>query len=253
MVRIDDVDQPRTCSGADKLILEQLENLGLHWDDEIVYQNQRLELYKNALDKLKSLNTSFPCTCTRKEIANKPYPGTCRDGIKSGKTHYSIRLKVNDEAVEFTDLLQGNYSQCLETEVGDFVIKRSDGLFAYHLAVVVDDADQQITEIVRGVDLLDSTPRQIYLQKLLKLHTPDYLHLPIAINESGSKISKQTGAKVIDLKNPTIILFHALEFLGQSPPADAKNSDKESLINWAVKNWQPKRLPKEKEILETLY
>lgn len=249
LVRIEDIDQPRVRFGADKLILEQLEKLGLHWDGEIVYQNTRLELYENALKKLKSLNYCFPCTCSRKETANKPYPGTCRNGIKNKKKNQSIRLKTNGEEIAFADLLQGTYAQILEKEIGDFVIKRTDGLFAYHLAVVIDDAEQNITEIVRGVDLIDSTPRQIYLQKLLKLETPNYFHLPIAIDESGNKISKQADAKAINSNTATKTLFHALEFLGQLPPIEANDSDKESLIKWAIQNWNINSLPRKKEIL----
>jgi len=248
LVRIDDIDQPRTIPGADKVILDQLEGLGLLWDGEIIYQSRRIPLYQSALEKLEGLDLTFPCACTRKETANKPYPGTCRSGVTHGLTGRSIRIKTDDQEIGVNDLLQGYYSQSLESDIGDFVIKRTDGLFAYHLAVIVDDADQNINEIVRGADLLDSTPRQIYLQKLLGFSVPGYLHLPVAINKNGSKVSKQSHAKAIDLNNPCNVIFQALEFLGQCPPHEAFNSDLESLLNWSIQNWDLNSLPKQKEI-----
>ncbi|MFT5395924.1 MAG: glutamyl-Q tRNA(Asp) synthetase [Gammaproteobacteria bacterium] len=144
--------------------------------------------------------------------------------------------------------MRGKYSQTLESDVGDFIVKRTDGLFAYHLAVTVDDAEQGINEIVRGADLLDSTPKHMYLQKLLGFSTPSYLHLPIATNENGSKVSKQSHAPAIDLKNPSKIIFDALCFLGQSPPPEAVDSDFESLLAWSIINWNVNSLPKQKEI-----
>jgi len=248
LVRIEDIDQPRIIPGADKIILEQLESLGLLWDGEIVYQTRRIPLYQSALEKLEALDLTFPCACTRKQTANKPYPGTCRNGVGHGLIGRSIRIRTEDHEIAVNDLLQGYYSQSLESDIGDFVIKRTDGLFAYHLAVIVDDAEQNINEIVRGADLLDSTPRQIYLQKLLGLSVPDYLHLPVAINEDGSKVSKQSKAEAIDTNQPCHVLFKALEFLGQCPPREAFDSDHESLLNWSIQNWDVNSLPKQKEI-----
>jgi glutamyl-Q tRNA(Asp) synthetase len=248
LVRIEDVDLPRTIPGADKIILEQLECLGLLWDGEVVYQSQQTPRYESALKNLDNLGLTFPCVCTRKEVANKPYPGTCRNGISKDPIGRSIRIKTNNQGILFNDLLQGDYSQSLEADVGDFVIKRTDGLFAYHLAVTVDDAEQEINEIVRGADLLDSTPRQIYLQQLLGFPVPRYLHLPIAINNDGSKVSKQSHAKAIDHNNPSKIICEALEFLGQSPPLEAVDSDLESLLSWSIKNWNINALPKQTEI-----
>jgi glutamyl-Q tRNA(Asp) synthetase len=249
LVRIEDVDLPRTVPGADKIILKQLESLGLFWDGEIIYQSQRTSLYVAALESLKSFGLTFPCVCTRKDISDKPYPGTCRDAIENSKTSHSIRLKTNDQEISFTDLLQGRYSQRLESDVGDFVIKRTDGLFAYHLAVVVDDAEQEITEIVRGADLLDSTPRQIHIQTLLGYATPDYLHLPVVTDKAGNKISKQSHAEAIDHTSPSNVLFKALDFLGQSPPDMAFDSDTESLLTWAIDNWTLKNIPKTRKIM----
>lgn len=248
MLRIEDVDLPRTIPGSAKLILNQLESIGLTWDDEIVYQSQRTPAYEAALETLTSLGSTFPCSCTRKEISNKPYPGTCRNGVTNGQIGRSIRIKTNNQKITVRDLLQGEYTQCLESDIGDFIVKRTDGLFAYHLAVTVDDAEQGITEIVRGADLLDSTPRQMYLQNLLGFSTPSYLHLPVATNEDGCKVSKQSHAAAIDIKRPAQVIFEALQFLGQSPPPEAIDSDLESLLDWSIKNWDIKTIPQQREI-----
>ncbi len=160
----------------------------------------------------------------------------------------SIRIKTNKQEITVNDLLQGEYTQSLESDVGDFIVKRTDGLFAYHLAVTVDDAYQDINEIVRGADLLDSTPRQIYLQNLLGFSMPNYLHLPVAINKDGSKVSKQSHAAAIDLEKPSKVIFDALRFLGQSPPPEAIDSDLDSLLVWSIKNWNINAIPKQKGI-----
>lgn len=248
MVRIDDIDQIRTVAGADKLILKQLECLGLCWDESVVYQNQRLDLYQAALDQLHRLKCIFPCACSRKDLSDKPYAGTCREGIKSGSIARSIRIKTNNVKIGINDQLQGPYVQCLQTEIGDFIIKRADGFFAYHLAVVVDDAEQNMTDIVRGIDLLDSTPRQVYLQNKLNFITPSYLHLPIAIDTDGKKISKVTKAESLNLNKPNKILFNALGFLGQQPPCELIDYDIESILNWSIQHWDTSLLPTQKEI-----
>ena len=249
LVRIEDIDQPRAKPGADKKILEQLERLGMYWDDQVVYQSSRTTLYQSALEKLDSENLVFPCSCTRKDVLNKPYPGTCRKTTSNNKTNPSYRLITNNKLIKIKDKLQGVYSQRLETDVGDFIIKRADGLFAYHLAVVVDDAEQGVTEIVRGNDLLDSTPCQIYLQQLLGLSTPDYLHLPLAVDNTGNKLSKASDAEVANTNDPVITLLQALDFLGQMPPAQLSNSSVEDVMKWATKNWDLKKIPKSKEII----
>ncbi len=248
LIRMEDIDEPRTRPGTDKIILKQLECLGLLWDGEIVYQSQRTPLYRSAFEYLNSLGLIFRCTCTRKEIANRPYPGTCRHGVADVTTGYSMRIKTNDDDIACDDVLQGKFVQSIASEVGDFIIKRADGLFAYHLAVTVDDAEQGINEIVRGADLLDSTPRQIYLQTLLGYNLPGYLHLPVAINNDGNKISKRSHAAAIDHDNPSQVIFEALDFLGHAPPYEAMNADIESLLDWAVKNWDLNTLPKQTQI-----
>jgi glutamyl-Q tRNA(Asp) synthetase len=221
----------------------------LFWDENIIYQSQRLDLYQSALDELHNLNCTFPCTCSRKDLSDKPYSGTCRAGIKSGNIARSIRIKTNNDKIRINDQLQGYYSQQLESEVGDFIIKRADGFFAYHLAVVVDDAEQNITDIVRGVDLLDSTPRQVYLQSKLNLFTPSYLHLPVVIDNSGKKISKATKAEPVNSNKTNETLYHALNFLGQNPPKELLTYDVESILSWSIQNWDINSLPTQKEIM----
>lgn len=248
LVRIEDIDLPRTVAGADKIILEQLEHLGLFWDGEVVYQSKRIDLYEAALETLNAKGLTFLCTCTRKETANKAYPGTCRNGTYKNIANHAIRIKTEQQSITVDDLLQGAFSQDLASEVGDFIIKRSDDLFAYHLAVVVDDAEQQINEIVRGVDLLDSTPRQIFLQQLLGYVVPRYLHLPLAIDKEGKKISKQDHATAIEHDKPLSVIFKALEFLGQSPPIETLDGDVTSLLSWAIENWDVAQLPKAQKI-----
>lgn len=182
-------------------------------------------------------------------IGEKPYPGTCRNGIESGKTARSVRLITDNNEIGVIDQLQGNYSQHLHSEIGDFIIKRADDYFAYHLATVVDDAEQNITEIVRGIDLLESTPRQVYLQNKLDIITPSYIHLPIAIDKSGKKISKSSEADSVNLKKPNKTLFNALCFLGQKPPERLLNNNVTSILEWAVQNWSLTRLPRESKIM----
>ena len=250
LVRIEDLDTPRTVKGAADQILGTLEAFGLHWDEEIIYQNQRTAAYEAAFQRLKQAGALYPCSCTRKEIADSAlqrgdelvYPGTCRRGIAQGKAARAWRVRVNDTTINFSDGLQGNISQDLASEVGDFVVLRADGLFAYQLAVVVDDAAQEITHVVRGADLLYSTPRQIYLQGLLGLATPTYAHLPIAVNAQGEKLSKQTLAQPVAKNDAASTLFDALLFLRQQPPAELRLGTIEQILAWAIANWQPQRL-----------
>ena len=245
LVRMEDLDTPRTVPGAADNILRTLERFGLNWDEEVIYQSQRSLAYDTALHQLQALNAVYPCACTRKEVADSAmqgidgqiYPGTCRSGIPVGREGRSWRVRTNKQTIEFTDALQGTISQHLETEIGDFVAKRADGLFAYQLAVVVDDAHQGITHVVRGCDLLASTPRQIYLQHLLNFTSPCYLHLPVAINAQGEKLSKQTLAPALSHSTPATTLMQALKFLLQSPPEALSDYDITTILDWAVSNW----------------
>jgi glutamyl-Q tRNA(Asp) synthetase len=234
LLRIEDLDTPRTQPGAADDILRTLERLGLHWDGEVVYQSRRTGLYRDALERLR--DQTYWCGCSRREIADSSlglaadgaqiYPGTCRAGAAPGKTPRALRLKVAG-AVEFLDRVQGRQAQLLERDVGDFVLERADGQFAYQLAVVVDDAAQGITDVVRGADLLDSTPRQVYLQQLLGYPTPRYLHVPAAVNAAGEKLSKQTGACAVGGRQD---LRRALAFLDQPETDD---------LAQAVRAWDP--------------
>lgn len=243
-VRIEDLDLLRNQPGAAADILFTLEACGLEWDDAVIYQTSRIDLYAEILNTLKA--HTFPCGCSRKELQYNQglYDGKCRYGIPSGKIPRTIRLKVPDQTISFEDLIQGFFQQNLHKDVGDFVIKRADGSFAYQLAVVIDDAMQNITDIVRGCDLLDSTPRQIYLQSLLKYPTPTYAHLPIITNAQGQKLSKQTLALPIDKKNPHRALFQALHYLGQHPPVELLNNKVETILKWAISQWDLSKVPR---------
>ncbi len=250
LVRIEDLDTPRTIDGAAEDILNTLEAYGLYWDEDIIYQSQRTAAYEAAFHRLQDAGAIYPCCCTRKEIADSAlqrgdeliYPGTCRNGLAQGKAARAWRVHVNDAQISFRDGPQGDITQNLASEVGDFVVLRADGLFAYQLAVVVDDAFQNITHVVRGADLLCSTPRQIYLQRLLGLTTPAYMHLPVAVDAQGEKLSKQTLAEPVGKNNASSTLFDALVFLRQQPPAELRFSAIEQLLAWATANWQPETL-----------
>ncbi len=251
LIRIEDVDTPRTVPGAADAILRALERCALFWDGPVLYQSQRTERYQAALESLEIAGLAYPCTCTRRELAHQPrardggpiYPGTCRDGVRRPDRPRAMRLRVTETPVEFQDALQGRYRQGLASEVGDFVLRRADGLFAYQLAVVVDDADQGITQVVRGSDLLDSTPRQIYLQRLLGLPTPDYAHLPVALDERGEKLSKQTHAPPLDDRQPGPTLVAVLRFLGQHPPPELEREPPTLILSWALAHWLLGRVP----------
>lgn len=249
-VRIEDIDPPRELRGAADDILRTLEAFGFEWDGDILYQSRRTEAYRAALDQLQTRGALYGCACTRKEIADSSvagiegpvYPGTCRAVPSGGREAKALRVRTDGARVEFDDLWQGRITRSLETDYGDFVVRRADGLFAYQLTVAVDDAAQGITEVVRGADLLESTPRQIHLQRLLGLPTPRYAHLPVAVNAQGEKLSKQTLAAPVDVKKPLPMLLRVLTFLGQSPPADLMDAGLESVWTWAIGNWRPERV-----------
>ena len=241
LLRMEDLDLPRVQPGAADAIRRALDTLGLHWDGEIACQSERSDLYAAALERLRA--HTYPCGCTRREIADSSlglaadgaqiYPGTCRGGMPPGRIPRATRLRTGEAMIEFEDRVQGTQRQRLDREVGDFVLRRADGQFAYQLAVVVDDAAQGVTDVVRGADLLDSTARQIYLQRLLGLPQPRYLHIPAAVNSTGDKLSKQTGA--MPLAGSPHELRQALAFLGQ-PETDN--------LAEAVRNWDAARIPR---------
>lgn len=251
LLRIEDIDTLRVVPGAADAILHTLEAFGLCWDGPVTYQSHRLPYYEEALRHLLDAGLAYPCSCSRQDVARtatKPlgmlvYPGTCRDGPRRSGQPTAIRLRTDTRIICFHDRIQGSYSQCLETTVGDFVIRRADGLFTYQLAVVVDDAAQGVTQIVRGSDLLESTPRQIYLQKLLRLPTPSHHHLPVAVDGFGYKLSKQTRAEPVDYRQPAPSLLAALRFLGQNPPPELADTRLDEIWSWALSNWRPERIP----------
>ena len=243
LVRIEDVDRPRCVGGADTLILQQLAACGLLPDAPPWWQSQRDDAYARALDGLVARGQAYPCGCTRRDIdaalaargvpharfAERPYPGTCRDGLH-GKPPRAWRLRTADDAaaLHWTDRRLGPRSQQVAQEVGDFVLRRADGLWAYQLAVVVDDAAQGVTHVVRGEDLADNTPRQIVLQQALGVATPAYLHTPLVLGADGAKLSKQNGAQALDLADPLAALRAAARVLGlpaQPVPAAATVAD----------------------------
>ncbi len=248
LVRIEDIDTPRNQPGATTSILNTLERLGLYWDETVLIQSERLKIYEEILKQLNQQQLLYSCTCSRAWTKGTPYPGTCRNGIKSGNKATALRLRTTAESVSVNDQIQDTFSQTIETDVGDFILRRSDGIIAYHLAVVVDDHLQGITEIVRGSDLLDSTPRQIYLQRLLGYSTPEYSHLPIAANPDGSKISKQNHAPGVDAWNDATLLCRALEFLGQSPEGALQEARTDEILRWATAHWNPVNVPRQAAI-----
>ena len=247
LVRMDDLDGPRTVPGASDAILADLERLGLHWDGEICYQHIRQDRYRVGLETLRAAGWTFPCGCSRKDYQGI-YPGTCRHGVAPGKRARTRRMRVADVCIELNDAVQGECRQPLNESVGDFVIRRADGIFAYHLAVVTDDADFAISEIVRGADLLDSTPRQIHLQRCLALPTPAYAHLPVAVNGSGQKLSKQTFAEPVADKRAVPLIIAALDFLGQQPHSRLHDANLDELWSWAIEHWRMDRVPRQRAI-----
>jgi glutamyl-Q tRNA(Asp) synthetase len=245
LLRMEDVDQPRCSMAAATEILRALEAFGFAWNGEVIWQSRRTEAYATALERLKAAGRVFPCSCTRRELADSAiapdgaaiYPGTCRAGLPAGREARAWRLRVGDAWISFDDAIQGHIVSDLASEAGDFILLRADGLFAYQLAVVVDDAEAGITHVVRGADLLTSTSRQIFLQQCLGVPTPDYAHLPVAINAAGEKLSKQTRAAAVDVSRPGPALYAALDFLGQRPPSMLSRAPVNEIWEWARTNW----------------
>lgn len=256
-VRMEDLDPPREMPGAADDILRTLETYGFEWDGPVWYQGRRQEAYQAALERLQAEGLVFHCGCTRRDIRELAhagidgpvYPGTCRDGLPPGRAPRAIRVRVPERRFAIEDRLQGTIAQRLDTEVGDFILRRADGLFAYQLAVVVDDGAQGITDVVRGTDLLDSTPRQVYLQEVLGLPTPRYLHLPLATNPAGEKLSKQTHAPAIPARVDIPLLCACLRFLGQEVPAGLAEADRDAFWDRAIRHWDPARIPPHRALL----
>ncbi|WP_405221899.1 tRNA glutamyl-Q(34) synthetase GluQRS [Lentisalinibacter sediminis] len=250
LLRIEDIDPPREEAGAGEAIVRCLEVYGFQWDGPVLRQSRNEKRHRAAVERLLADGLAYPCRCTRRVLARTArqgamgpiYPGTCRDG--GGRGARAIRVRTTDEPIAMVDRLQGPIEQRLESELGDFVIRRRDGLVAYQLAVVIDDAVDGVTDVVRGIDLLDSTPRQIHLQRLLGLPTPSYMHIPVAVGADGEKLSKQTGAAPITIEAQAVAptLCRALAGLRQEPPADLAGASPDAVWEWALANWRPGRL-----------
>jgi glutamyl-Q tRNA(Asp) synthetase len=252
LLRMEDLDQPRVVPGAADSILRTLEICGFAWDGEVVWQSRRLERYQQVLEELAGRGLVFDCACTRKEIlASAPhpgeegpvYPGTCRGGIPPGRTPRAQRLRVAEPAICFHDGVFGSVEQHLATAVGDFVLKRADGIFAYQLAVVVDDFDSGVNQVVRGGDLLGSTPRQIHLCNCLGYPLPSYIHLPLAINAAGDKLSKRQGSRLLAAESASSWLVAALRFLGQEVPVELCRAPATELMIWACTEFSLAAVP----------
>ena len=238
LVRMEDIDPPREQPGAADLILKALDAYGLHWDGSVLYQSSRSEAYDQAIADLQSKGLVYCCTCTRKDLhgSNGVYPGNCRGQKQSDKPH-SLRVQCPDSNISFDDLIQNKTSSSLK-ELGDFIIKRKDGLYAYQLAVCADDAYQGITHVIRGSDLLYATPWQLSLQSMMGVESPAYGHFPVITHDDGGKLSKQNHAPAISLDDPVPALVTALKALGQNPDQQLADCSVNDIIEWGVQHWR---------------
>lgn len=250
LVRIEDIDTPRVVPGMAEEILRTLEGFGLFWDGEIIRQSRRTQRYEEVLDALQEKGLLFPCGCSRKEVlASAPhqgeegpvYPGTCRGGLPPGRLPRALRIRAPQAQVCFADGVFGLTEQCIASAVGDFVLRRADGVFAYQLAVVVDDADSGVNQVVRGEDLLSSTPRQIFLHSCLGTTVPHYIHLPLVLAPDGEKVSKRHGAAPADRP---VLLWDAMRFLGQDVPRELRGSPPSEILAWGVEFFDLSRVPR---------
>ncbi len=241
LLRVEDLDPPREVAGSAASIIHDLGCWGMRPDGEVLYQNQRAAAYQSACQQLIEKDLAYWCGCSRSELPDSGiYPGTCSTGLPAGKRPRALRLRTQDRVVEFEDGIQGKVRNDLNSQSGDFVIRRADGLFAYQLAVVVDDAFQQVTDIIRGADLLDSTPRQIWLQQCLSLPTPHYAHIPLVTQSDGHKLSKRLQSDPLRNHDPLPSLRLALKFLGHEPPL----LDWQDTWDWAVAHWSLHKIPR---------
>ncbi len=260
LLRIDDLDTPRVIPGAADQILRTLEHFGFEWDGPVTRQSERTDLYASAARELDAAGLLYPCSCSRQDLAKRRqardvdendepyYPGTCRNGPRRSDVPLALRFRAADRPLQFTDELQGVVAQNVAQEVGDFVIRRRDGLYAYQLAVVVDDADQQITEVVRGCDLLSNTPRQMLLHEALGLGHPRYLHLPLLVEPDGRKLAKSRRSVPITGSDAGMQLHAVLTWLEQHPPAELAHGAPWEVLSWALKNWDLAPLRGQREV-----
>jgi glutamyl-Q tRNA(Asp) synthetase len=258
LLRMDDLDLPRVAPGAADDILRTLEALGFSWDGPVVWQSRRAEAYGEALERLRQQGQLYDCACSRREIlASAPhpgeegpvYPGTCRQGLPAGRSPRAVRIRVPDRTIVFNDGVLGRYAQNLAGEVGDFVLRRADGMYAYQLAVVVDDAASGVNQVVRGADLLASTPRQIFLLESLALEVPDYFHLPLVLNSDGSKLSKRhADDDCPDVWRGGGLLCKALRWLGQPVPVELGLAPPAEVLAWGSTAFEVNRIPRNTEL-----
>ena len=246
LLRIDDLDTPRNIKGSADGILKTLDAYALHWDDREIYQSQYSDVYDDILNKLAANKLVYACSCSRKTLSDH-HICLCRDKHSPPDGPYALRIKTDRRIISFQDELQGLMAHPLD----DFILKRKDRIVAYQFAVVIDDDRQQVNHVVRGVDLLDSTPKQIYLQQVLGLMTPEYMHVPVIVDENGYKLSKQTRATAVDLKNPQAVIFKLLSLLKQNPPDELHLAPPAELLAWAIANWNPALLKNSQAICES--
>ncbi len=258
-LRIEDIDPPREVKGASQQIIDTLTLYGFEWDN-LSYQSQRLDIYQHYLGKLQQMNQVYACGCSRKEIQRlnqqqtKPagfYAGTCRSGLH-GRPARSIRLKIEEPLLTLDDTIQGTQTHDLSQTTGDFIIKRSDGLFSYQLAVAIDDSIQKMTQIVRGYDLHESSFCQHYIRQVLGLDSPDYAHISVVVTPDGAKLSKQTAAQDIAPESAQQMLWLALDVLGQQPPVNLKKQSLKQLWQWGFTNWNLSKVPQTQAILSPI-
>ncbi len=246
LLRVEDIDPPRIVPGSIDAILFALEAHQLYWDEAPVFQSRRTERYEEILQILTENGDIFCCHCSRSRLKGLAvYPGHCRE---ANFTNGAIRIRTDQRMIQFSDIWQGQQNWSLAEQIGDFVIRRADKIFAYQLATVIDDFDQGITEVIRGADLLDSTPRQIFLQKKLDFPTPNYGHLPVATHANGQKLSKQNFAQPLNPETPQENLVQALRFLSQHPPDLLLQESLETLWQWAIAHWNPAQVPKKSAV-----
>lgn len=256
LIRIEDIDPPREQAGATDRILTALDRYGFEWDGDVIYQSANRDAHLQAVQTLIDAGQAYRCNCSRRDLADFPhgslgviYPGTCRDRSVTGEA--AIRVRTQPSEIAFEDRLQGRFMHNIERDSGDFIIHRRDGLVAYQLAVVVDDHLQNITEVVRGIDLLDSTVRQLWLQQLLGYRHPTYAHIPVITHPNGDKLSKLTGAPGLPIDSVAPLLVQALESLHQDPPPELASEAPTAVWKWALKNWQLGKICGVKAVVKT--
>ncbi|MDB6143651.1 MAG: glutamyl-Q tRNA(Asp) synthetase [Pseudomonas sp.] len=251
LMRMEDLDPPREVAGAQTAILNTLERYGFEWDGELIHQSQRHDAYQQVVQRWFNQGLAYACTCSRKQLEafQGVYPGLCRD-LGHEPDDAAIRIRVPELEYRFEDRVQGLFAQHLGREVGDFVIRRRDGLYAYQLAVVIDDAWQGVTDIVRGADLLDSTPRQLYLQELLGLPQPRYLHVPLIIQPDGNKLGKSYRSPPLPSDQAVPLLLRALRALGQSAGDELEFASVREVLNWGIQHWNSTLVPRVRSLAE---